>query len=360
MVKRISILLLILFSCRPSKLGPDVYCGQACSPDPNITVENLERGACKPGWFDCEASACIGAVLPTTETCGNQDLDCDGVVGNAAPRACRDQCGFQSWQDCDGDSHWEVCQTHPEEFNQPEVCNGRDDNCNGLIDENIPAQPCYPGNPQDLEHPNTACRYGTQFCEDGGYGDCEGAVTPTPEICDGIDNNCNGIIDEGCDLVATLTWDLYNEDLDLHLGIPLDNGGSYTSWFTDWTHDCYYANCTSGSNPTWDDGGFNDPHLNHDDIYDTGPEITQIVQPVNTHPYYVAVHWYDLPGSTDLPTGTLTITCGGTVVFTGTHLFTNIKEVWYAGEIDADSGEDGGLSCKYLPINLIGSSPGTP
>jgi cysteine-rich repeat protein len=42
------------------------------------------------------------------------------------------------------------------------------------------------------------CEFGTQTCNSNGFwGACIGAINPLLEICDGLDNNCNGQIDEG-------------------------------------------------------------------------------------------------------------------------------------------------------------------
>src|SRR5262245_50348802 len=45
------------------------------------------------------------------------------------------------------------------------------------------------------------CTGGTQTCgSDGTWGPCEGEVVPTGEICaNGVDDNCNGTIDEDVD-----------------------------------------------------------------------------------------------------------------------------------------------------------------
>jgi hypothetical protein len=42
-----------------------------------------------------------------------------------------------------------------------------------------------------------ACKFGTQACGGGTWGTCIGAVNPTTETCDNIDNDCNGSVDDG-------------------------------------------------------------------------------------------------------------------------------------------------------------------
>ena len=91
--------------------------------------------------------------------------------------------------------------------NGAEKCgDGLDNDGDGKVDENcackpgVAAQACYPG------HPTTRnigqCSDGTQPCVTSGefsaWGTCSGAVLPVTEICwDGLDNDCNGKVDDG-------------------------------------------------------------------------------------------------------------------------------------------------------------------
>ncbi|MBI4700800.1 MAG: hypothetical protein HY744_06490 [Deltaproteobacteria bacterium] len=93
-----------------------------------------------------------------------------------------------------------------------DVCdNGLDDDGNGQVDDGCG---CAVGNSQQcfLGDPALAgkgpCNWGTQQCVDAGsadeftvgkWGPCEGSGKPAAETCDGDDDDCNGVVDDGCE-----------------------------------------------------------------------------------------------------------------------------------------------------------------
>ena len=180
--------------------GVDNDCnGQVDEADPAIgtACDTGIPGACATGTQQCENGqlACKATQI-SSELCDGIDNDCNGQVDDQVPGTGL-PCGTGGLGVCgqgalqciaQGSGYTVACQSN----NMPsaEVCDGLDNDCNGQTDENDPGggATCSTGQPG-------ACGPGTETCTNGSV-QCVANVASTPETCNGQDDNCDGQADE--------------------------------------------------------------------------------------------------------------------------------------------------------------------
>ena len=232
-----------------------------CGPVPADTCDGLDNDcdgstdeelirecetACGRGVETCDAGNWISctATQPADEECDGEDNDCDGQVdeqleclctindvGNLQP--CSEPpliCG-QGFKTCEcvdpGCTEMRmtecaalcqyvpipeppVCDPRVGIALQQEECNNFDEDCDQNVDENL-SQACYTGEPETLFV--GVCVPGEVYCERGVWGNdrnerfepgfCLGEITPQEEICNGADDDCDGVVDYGEEIRET-------------------------------------------------------------------------------------------------------------------------------------------------------------
>jgi len=199
-------------------------CGTVCTFQnglPGCIDGACRLDRCVDGFVDLNRNAEDGCEYRCNwtgaESCNRVDDDCDGAIDedfdtssdadncggcgqtcafiNATGRCVDSTCVFgpddcdAGYADVDGDPETGCEYSCPTMMSAVDTCNGVDDDCNGIIDEDDPTV-------------GTACGDGTGACEQGtwvcrlGRLACSGERLPTGEICNNVDDDCDGETDE--------------------------------------------------------------------------------------------------------------------------------------------------------------------
>jgi len=170
------------------------------------TATTCGTGVCAAtGTKTCVAGDEVDSCTPATATaasdtsCDGLDSDCNGTTDEdfaAGPSTCGvGACAATGVRSCTGGVESDTCVPGPKLATSDTTCDGIDDECDGNTDDDVQATATTCG-------VGACAATGSESCVDGGLVDSctPGVAAASDATCDGIDDDCNGSDDD--DFVA--------------------------------------------------------------------------------------------------------------------------------------------------------------
>lgn len=190
---------------------PSCNFGQNCDNEAGVCVDTCGEGMCAPD-ERCVNGACVvpdqdtdsDTVPDGTDNCpAVANIDQADTDGDTIGDACDEtrNCGDGLNPCAEGDACVAGVCTPPNGcVPSPEICDGLDNDCDGQIDEALNGaaltRSCYHG-PAGTDGVGI-CIAGTETCNNAEWGACNGEVLPAAEMCgDQLDSDCDGNINSG-------------------------------------------------------------------------------------------------------------------------------------------------------------------
>ncbi|AWV90125.1 putative metal-binding motif-containing protein [Bradymonas sediminis] len=221
-------------SCVDTQTSAD-HCGRCdakCTAPENATASCVEGGCeyqCEAGFSDIDGdlqvpggTGCERECIPSNggvEICDGLDNNCDGLVDESFPTLGEEcsvgvgACAQTGVYICSDAQDGVVCDATPGEP-EDEICGDEiDNNCDGQVDEDEAVDASTWFKDADGDGYGDASLTLVSCSQPAGYvdqdGDCDdtkSGVNPgADEVCDGVDNNCDGQVDED-EAVDAPTW----------------------------------------------------------------------------------------------------------------------------------------------------------
>ena len=408
--------------CDPNDASIGAGTPEACDGLDNDCDGQVDEGVCGD---PCTSDAdCGDADACTDDSCVDGECMYDPIIGvdldgDGLPDACEpdgdedgvidddDNCpeDFNEAQlDADGDGIGNVCDQDADGDGSPkdedcndldpsvspdtiETCDGLDNDCDGQIDEDACDVNACGGAGLGCDDDNACTVNDTCWdglclgepldCDDGNPCSADmcdptagcANVTPSETCNDGVDNDCDGAVDEGCAVAPAaiaieLLWDTPGDpdqsdqgpeagaDLDLHYAHPNaasetdnDGDGIPDPWF-DGLWDTFWFNPA----PEWEGFGAaaSGPTVDIDDTDGAGPEFINHMSPDPNLTYRIGVHYWNDHEYGDSE-ATVRIYVDGLIAMEVTLEGLQHRDLWEvatitgAGEIELIEAADGGM-----------------